>query len=89
MKRKALAKYILAVKQSLEDTHCAKDRPIYGLYLSELAVMLAKLTNDDHIEEDAARYERLLGNTWISDEQAARRMGLIWNDIKNQLLSSP
>ncbi len=52
-----LAKYILVLRDSLEQTHCANDRPIYTKHLAAAAVMLAEYCES----QDVARLQESIG----------------------------
>lgn len=84
MKNK-IAKYILALNEATEKTHHAEDRPIYRLYLSDAAVLLALAETDaslDTLSEAIKNHERLWGQTWLVDE-IFKGPSSAWQLVKN------
>jgi hypothetical protein len=82
-----LADYILCVSQCAASTNHANDRPLYGDYLADAAVILASAergANRDELKEKAERHERLLSQTWLVGPEH-EVIFKAWKRVKNAL----
>ena len=97
----ALSDFIAEVERLNAATRQAEDRQIYDMYLSRVAIIIAKIIRDESIGNDIASMERLFGNTWLKDEQSYSKgilylgsvQGLTnpvasWNDRKRAIVPS-
>ncbi len=63
-----IADYILCLYECAAHTKHANDRPLYGDYLADAAVLLASAergANQEELKEKVERHERLLSQTWL------------------------
>ncbi len=84
----ALSRFILEIKRLQDETHYAEDRPIYGMYLAQAAIILAKVAENRGVGDDVSTMERLFGNTWIKDSAAYNNAYSAWDDFKGLLTQS-
>ncbi len=84
----ALADFIAEVERLNAATRQAEDRQIYDMYLSRVAIIIAKVIRDESIGDDIASMERLFGNTWLKDEQSYRKAYSTWDRFKGLLIQS-
>ena len=84
----ALARFISATEQHAGSTNEAEDRPLYDNLLAKAAVIMAKLEQDQPIDDDVGTTERLFGHTWFKDEEAYTRIYTEWDTFKGLLTQS-
>ena len=84
----ALAEFVSVTQSLLEETHEAEDRRIYGMYLSNVSVILAKVIQDKPIGSDISSMERLFGNTWLKDGDAYSKAYSAWDNFKSLFTQS-
>ncbi len=85
-----LAQYILKLSEAASKTRNADDRPLYGMYLADAAVLLALIISnaEDSLVFDAVKsHERLWGHTWLQDE-AYKIPVAAFKAFKNELHTS-
>jgi len=75
---KTLSACILAFENGLDSCHQAEDRPTVARYLSELAPILALVTEQRDISKRIPQFERTLGNSWIIDEKPFSEALKLW-----------
>lgn len=69
-----LADYIICLSESAARTHHANDRPLYGMYLADAAMILAMLVKgceSTALHREIERHERLWGQTWLVGPELA------------------
>jgi hypothetical protein len=84
----AISDFILEVDVLSKETHEAEDRSIYGRYLSQAAIILAKVVQGRSIGDDVATMERLFGDTWLKDDTSYSRAYSAWDRFKELLVKS-
>ncbi len=86
--KKVLAEYIMCLSNCLAQTKKANDRPLYEMYLADAGVLLACLeigANSSELRQKVDTHERLLTNTWISDDAAYKTFYDSWDKFKKLL----
>ena len=66
---KSLADYVICLSESAAHTHHADDRPLYQMYLADVAVLLAlavKGSGTAQLEVRIEQHERLRGQTFLA-----------------------
>jgi len=84
----ALSELILVIQGLSAETQEAEDRSIYVKYLSQVAIILAKVVQGRPIGEDVVTMERLFGNTWLKDDNAYSAAYSVWDRFKELLVKS-
>ena len=86
-KQTALADYIICLSESSARTHHAGDRPLYQLYLADVAVLQALLTRGSESRELQTRieqHERLCSQTFLAGPEYAA-IAESWRKFKSLL----
>lgn len=86
--KKELAEYILCLSYNLTNTKQASDRQLYEKYLADAGVILALVelnTDKAEIKQKVDSHERLISNTWITNNIEYKVFYEAWRKFKNQL----
>ncbi len=86
--KKELADYILCLSECLAHTKQANDRQYYTMYLADAAVILAlvEIESDKKVlKQKVDTHERLICNTWITNEDDYKSFYAAWGKFKRLL----
>ena len=84
----ALARFIAEVERLSQETHETKDRLLYEKYMAKAGGILAKVELDIPIGDDVDSMERLLGQTWLKDDESYSKAYSEWDTFKGLLTQS-
>lgn len=79
-----LAKCIIEFTEGISNCHHPEDRALIERYLASLATILAKVTIGEVILDDLQQIERLIGNTWLKDDQPFKDALYSWRKVKTE-----